>query len=211
MRHVKAMIIAVIIFSIFILSVVLFTSGVVVPLMLNIGKSTKVPILVNMKIADAKKEIEKSGFLFNDSLSVERKFTVDYEEGIVLSQSPRGGKIVKKGDLIKVVVSLGTEQVIIPTVEENNYINASSKLKQMGFAVVLVKKKYGILPLNMVAKIEPESGTKVLKGSTVKLFIESDIDEEYLDDIELESSTEAEATPVPEKENELDKLIKSLE
>lgn len=205
------MIIAVIIFSIFILSVVLFTSGVVVPLMLNIGKSTKVPILVNMKIADAKKEIEKSGFLFNDSLSVERKFTVDYEEGIVLSQSPRGGKIVKKGDLIKVVVSLGTEQVIIPTVEENNYINASSKLKQMGFAVVLVKKKYGILPLNMVAKIEPESGTKVLKGSTVKLFIESDIDEEYLDDIELESSTEAEATPVPEKENELDKLIKSLE
>ena len=180
MRHFKAFLYAVILFTVFILIVLGISTKLFIPSILNIGNSVKVPQLVGQDITIAKDIISQSGFTYNDTTSIIYKFNRNIPNGIILSQNPKGDKIVKRGGDIELVVSEGAEMVVIPSVVEQNYVNASSKLKQIGLEPIIINKCYGIYTINTVARIEPESGNKVLKGSRVKLYVESDIDNEYL-------------------------------
>ncbi len=189
MRHLKAFIIALVIFTVFILSVLTITSKIIIPHKLNIGASTEVPELVGLKLSKAKKLIEESGFHINDKTSIVWKYSPLYEKGTILEQKPLGKKKVKEGCEMELIVSLGSEKVVIPLVVEENYVNASSTLKQIGLEPVIIRKNYGTLALNKVSKIEPKSGTEVLKGSKVTLYVESDMDNEYLIETNTDSLT----------------------
>ena len=48
----------------------------------------------------------------------------------------------------------------------------------------MLKKKYGLYAENTVVKVDPEVGSKVLKGSLITLYIESEVE-----DINVESDT----------------------
>ncbi len=177
MRHLKAFAIAVILFIIFIIVVLLLTTKILIPVKLDIGKSLKVPNVVELDLTDAKNILKKSGFIVNDSLAIEWVKTPKYPDRTIISQFPKAGKIVKNNSRIKLEVSGGGQLVVVPLVIEDNAINASSKLKQIGLEVKFIKKNYGLYEQNTVVEVEPEVGTKLLKGSEVILFIESEFED----------------------------------
>jgi serine/threonine-protein kinase len=177
MKHLKAFAIAVLLFIIFISFVLVIATKIVIPVKLDIGKSLEVPKVIDLELSEAKKLLRESGFVLNDSLSIEWIKTPKYPDRTVISQFPKAGKLVKNKSRIKLEVSNGGQLVVIPLILEENAINASSRLKQLGLEVELVKKNYGLYDQNSVVEVEPEIGSKVLKGSLVKLYIESEIED----------------------------------
>lgn len=180
MKNLKAFGIAVILFIFFVWLVLIATTKIVIPQKLDIGKSITTPNVVELELNEAKQKLRDAGFTFQDSLAIEWVTSPLYPDKTVITQTPVANKIVKNTNRIKLEVSTGGKQVVIPLVLEDNAINASSKIKQLGLEVIFVKKNYGIFDQNTVVKVEPEVGSKVLKGSTVILYIESEYEDEEL-------------------------------
>ncbi len=187
MKNLKAFGISVILFIIFVWIVLLVTTKIVIPVKLDIGKSLITPNVVNMELSEAKQILRKAGFAFQDSLAIEWVTSPNYPDRTVISQTPVANKIVKNNNRVRLEVSTGGKQVNIPLVLEDNAINASSKIKQLGLEVVFVRKNYGLFEQNTVVKVEPEVGSKVLKGSKVILYIESEYEDQVLEDQVLEN------------------------
>lgn len=187
MKNLKAFGISVILFIIFVWIVLLVTTKIVIPAKLDIGKSLITPDVVNMELSEAKQILRKAGFAFQDSLAIEWVTSPNYPDRTVISQTPVANKIVKNNNRVRLEVSTGGKQVNIPLVLEDNAINASSKIKQLGLEVVFVRKNYGLFEQNTVVKVEPEVGSKVLKGSKVILYIESEYEDQVLEDQVLEN------------------------
>ena len=109
------------------------------------------------------------------------KVTYDYsstvEKDHIISQSLTPGKVVEEGTALTIVVSKGPEYVAIPSVIGLAEDIAKAQLESAGFVVVIEKKvNLGNNETGTVAAIEPEEGTKLIKGSTVTLFVWDEVD-----------------------------------
>jgi len=208
MTHLKAFGISLIIFILFVWIVLVVTTKIVIPMKLDIGDSLKAPDVVALTLSEAKKKLIEAGFNFQDSLAIEWVKSPIYPDSTVISQNPIANKIVKNRNRIKLEVSSGGIEVVIPTVLEENAINASSRIKQMGLEVELVKKNYGLYPENTVAVVEPKVGTKVLKGSKVTLYIESEIEDIMIE--KQEESLEESQSKSEIDEMSLEDILKDI-
>ncbi|MFA7056047.1 MAG: PASTA domain-containing protein [Candidatus Cloacimonadales bacterium] len=213
MKHLKALGVAIIFFVIFVSAILLVTTKIVIPLKLDIGKTITMPTVVGIDLEVAKSKLQEAGFTLQDSLSITWVSSPNYADNTVISQIPRGEKVVKKGSGIRLEVSSGGKIVVVPSVLEENAINASSKLKQLGLEVVFIKKNYGLYAQNSVVKVDPGIGSKVLKGSKVILYIESEVENEVF---EVETSDELdseedESFPEPNIEDRnLEEILEDL-
>lgn len=213
MKHLKALGVAIIFFVIFVSAILLVTTKIVIPLKLDIGKTITMPTVVGIDLEVAKSKLQEAGFTLQDSLSITWVSSPNYADNTVISQIPRGEKVVKKGSGIRLEVSSGGKIVVVPSILEENAINASSKLKQLGLEVVFIKKNYGLYAQNSVVKVDPGIGSKVLKGSKVILYIESEVENEIF---EVETSDELdseedESFPEPNIEDRnLEEILEDL-
>lgn len=213
MKHLKALGIAIIFFVIFITAVLLVTTKIVIPAKLNTGKTLVVPSVVGLDLEVAKGKLTQAGFTLRDYLSITWVSSPIYGDNVVISQLPLQDKVVKKDSSIRLEVSSGGQLVVIPPILEDNAINASSKLKQLGLEVAFIRKNYGLYTQNSVVKVDPEIGTKILKGSRVVLYIESEYDEdisefETFKRIEIE---EIDSSPESDIEDrDLEEILKDL-
>lgn len=173
MKKLQAFGISLILFIIFTWVIALLVTKIVIPAKLEIGKSIITPNVVELQLPDAKQLLIEAGFSLEDSLAIEWIATPNSPDLTVLSQAPKAGKIVKNANRIKLEVSTGGKQVVIPLVLGENAINASSKIKQMGLNVVFVKKNYGLYEQNTAVNVVPKVGSKVMKGSKVTIYVES--------------------------------------
>lgn len=206
MKHLKALGVAIIFFVIFVSAILLVTTKIVIPLKLDIGKTITTPEVVGIELEVAKTKLKEAGFTLQDSLSITWVSSPNFADNTVISQIPREKKVVKKGSGIRLEVSSGVKLVVVPAVLEENAINASSKLKQLGLEVVFIKKNYGLYAQNSVVKVDPEIGSKVLKGSKVILYIESEVEDEVLDQ---EASDDLDSEPNVE-DRDLEEILEDL-
>lgn len=212
MKHLKALGIAIIFFVIFITAILLVTTKVVIPAKLDIGKTITTPAVVGLDLEVAKSKLTQAGFTLQDSLSIVWVSSPKYADNTVISQLPLQDKVVKKSSSVKLEVSSGGQMVVIPSILEDNAFNASSKLKQLGLEVAFVRKNYGLYTQNSVVKVDPEIGTKILKGSRVVLYIESEYEDEVPElDFESIEVDEDESYPQTDVEDrDLEEILKDL-
>lgn len=89
--------------------------------------------------------------------------------GIVISQTPDGGASAPKGARIALVVSKGSESVIIPNVYSLTEARATAILQALDLTVNVTK--IGSRPAKIVIDIVPKVATKVLRGSAVIITV----------------------------------------
>lgn len=212
MKHLKALGIAIIFFVIFITAILLVITKVVIPIKLDIGKTITTPAVVGLDLETAKSELTQAGFTLQDSLlSIVWVSSPKYADNTVISQLPLQDKVVKKSSSIRLEVSSGGQIVVIPSILEDNAFNASSKLKQLGLEVAFVRKNYGLYTQNSVVKVDPEIGSKILKGSRVVLYIESEYEDEvpelYFDSIEVDDESYPQ---IDVEDRDLEEILKDL-
>lgn len=108
----------------------------------------------------------------------------DLEKDKIFEQSIPEGDGVKKGEIVKVKVSLGAKTIKVPNVINYHYITAGEALRQKGLEVEFQYQTNKEFEEEIVFDTEPAALEEVLPGSTVLVYVSkgSDIEEIKMED-----------------------------
>lgn len=112
----------------------------------------------------------------NYKIVIKSKEYSDQDEGIILSQTPKPGESIRKGDTITVVISLGQFEFNMPDVVGLSEDKAYIKLLEAGFNKnnISWEKKYSTsVDPGAVVDITPDEGEKVNADMHVTVYVNS--------------------------------------
>jgi len=132
------------------------------------GKSYFVPQVDGLPQAKAVQMIKTAGFV----PSVQDKASSSIPKGDVIDTSPSNGSSAPKGSTVTVDVSSGQAMVKVPNIQQGEpESQAQTALQQAGLQTQVVQDQSSTQPQGTIDHTNPPSGTQVLQGSFVKLFV----------------------------------------
>ena len=131
------------------------------------NQKLEVPDVEKMLVDEATKTIRINGFEY----TIEYVVDAEYAEGVVISQSPKGGQIVDNSILIKLKVSTGPELFEVPDIVNVSFSEAIAAIEQAGFLVGEVSQQVSELPSEYIVKQEPKAGTQIPSGEEINIWI----------------------------------------
>lgn len=136
---------------------------------LKVPSEVKVPDVTKMEIKEAYEAIESVGLRLQVH---ENRYDKVVKKRVVLSQNPEGGKMVREGRTILVVVSLGPELMEVPRLTGESLRTAKISLSNAKLEVGKVtfeEAEYG--QDEEVVKQNPTAGKNVPRGERVHLTV----------------------------------------
>lgn len=136
---------------------------------LDVPSEVKVPDVTNKEIKEAYEAIEAAGLRLQVH---ENRYDKVVKKRVVLSQNPEGGKMVREGRTILVVVSLGPELMEVPKLTGESLRTAKialSNAKLRVGEVTFQEAEYGLD--EEVVKQNPSAGKEVPRGERVHLQV----------------------------------------
>ncbi len=142
-----------------------------------------VPDVSNLSVVEAEKILKEAGL--NVVTDLEEKNHGTIAEGNVISTKPQTGRSVKTNTDITLVVSIGANGISLDNYVGKNYYEVKGILESKGIYVLVEKKEVSSedkddVKENIIMEQKPVSGTKLVEGDTVTLYI-PDIITEYPD------------------------------
>jgi len=135
---------------------------------LNNSKTVPVPNVVPLREALAVQKIRNAHL----SPHVIRDYDETVQQGVVISQSPNAGVHIAKNSTVDIHVSRGPPQVPVPSVIGKSRDDAVATLSDAGLQPK-VFTVHSSKPPNTVTGQDPPGGTKVVKGSRVRINVSS--------------------------------------
>ncbi len=126
-------------------------------------------------------------FKKSSEYNLELKYVYDpeYEPGIIISQSPSPGekrKVIpgrQKCDIV-LTVSQGNEKITLPDLTMYEYREAEQSLRDLGLVVEKEQVYHDTIEIGYVVTTEPNMGTVMSNGDTVKLYISKGAEIKYV-------------------------------
>ena len=143
----------------------------IIPKFTNV-QEIKIPDVSKLSVADAEAELKKLGLQVDTELT--EKNSEEIEEGLVIGTSPSKDRTVKKDTVIKLIVSIGTNKILIEDYKGKNYYEIKGMLEAKGLIVELTKKEVEEdkeVKADIVLEQSPKAGEKLEVGDTVTLTI----------------------------------------
>ena len=128
----------------------------------------KVPDLTDMTYEEAEAELEDLGLEIEMGNEV---FSDKYDEGKIVSQSPKAGMKVKKGKSIRVNISKGSGVETVPSVIGQTVDQARAALEAKGFTLGSVTEEESDSPEGTVISQNPVAGTELESSQAVSVVI----------------------------------------
>ena len=156
----------------------------------NNVKEIKIPDVSGMTTEKAETTLKKKGFKY----TVETDASDEIEEGKVIKTSPKAGSYKKKGSIITIIESTGSESYIVEDLTGQNSIKIEEKLTNLGIKVKIEKKSVENssdyldnedIIIDQDPKYDKTKEIKLKKGDTITLYI-PDIVNTYPDMVEEE-------------------------
>ena len=142
-------------------------------------KLTEVPEVTikdvaNKDVSEARKILEGLGLKVNSELIYKNSSTV--EQGKVIVSEPIGGRTVKKGKTINLVVSSGVKGVAIENYVGKNYFEIKEKLEKAGIKINVEnedidKENAKKIDENTIIGQNPKAGTFISEGDSIILVL----------------------------------------
>lgn len=132
------------------------------------GKEVKVPNLLGMKVEEAESVLKERGL----KLEIDKEvYSPTYGEGEIASQNPLDGMEIKKGQSVKVNISKGMEEGMVPDVTGKTLETATREIEDAGFTVGLVTEDFSTKPEGIIIRQTPVAGGKAREGDGINLVI----------------------------------------
>ncbi len=123
------------------------------------------PKLVGMNYYDARAK-------YTDiQLIAREEFNSEYDAGEIVYQEKAEGRIVKKGDSIRVTVSKGTRMVVVPDVVNYHYNSAYAAISGESLMSMRVEMESDDIAAGYVISTSPSAGVTVEEGTTVTVYV----------------------------------------
>lgn len=130
------------------------------------GADRTVPLLAGASLADAESALKADGL----SLSTRDSFSDSVPKGHIIEASPSPGSVIKRGDPVIVVVSLGEYLIPVPDVKGKNADEARTQLTDLGFAVTQTSENSDTVAKGTVIRSEA-SAAQLAEGSPITLVV----------------------------------------
>ena len=95
---------------------------------------------------------------------IEKIYSSEYEDGVIVDQDPDAGTMIKEPYTINVTVSQGAQVVKMPDVENMDYREAEIKLSEEKILYSVEFENHDAIPENTVIKTDPDPGEKIKIG-----------------------------------------------
>lgn len=128
--------------------------------------SSAVPNVVGQSSDIAELTLKQAGF---SSKIVERRFSSE-KVGVVIEQSPHAQKKEPRATMVRLVVSGGTEEVIMPDIIGDNELYSTRVLTQKGLTPVIIEEP-SEKPEGTVLSTNPAVGERLYTGDSVTIHI----------------------------------------
>ena len=148
-------------------------AGTIVTLTVSAGRGeVEVPRLIGQTIDDARITLARLGLVDR----VEREFSTEFSEGIVIRSSPEAVQSVERGSVITLVVSAGPEELVVPSLDELGTTDVSAvqaALETLGFRVRRAERESENPDVNprIVQELDPMPGARQIAGSEIIMFL----------------------------------------
>ncbi|HAJ78694.1 MAG TPA: hypothetical protein DCO75_02895 [Fibrobacteres bacterium] len=149
---------------------ILFVDKIIMPHIVHADRSmVTVPEITGKPWENARQE------LFNVGLRLQissRQFDEKVRKDYVMSQQPAPQESVRKGRMVVVTISKGSEIGVIPNIIDLTERKGTLELKKGGFVIGKVKHDYfEEHAKNAVAAVIPKEGTTVSKGMPIDIVV----------------------------------------
>ena len=161
---------------------------------INVSKGTEqvaVPDVTGKSESDAISSLTKAGLIAQAS-TAQNSDTV--AKGQVISTDPSTNSLVNKGTTVTYVLSLGPEQVSVPSVTGQSQSSATSALTSAGFQVNVTTQASDSVSQGVVISQSPNGGDQADKGSTVTIVVSSGPETVSVPDVTGQSVSQATST-----------------
>jgi serine/threonine-protein kinase len=148
--------------------------GGTVKLRVSAGRGeVKVPDVAGETLDDAQSRLADAGFEYR----VIQETSDSVDAGKVTHTDPASGSLAQKGTEVKLYVSAGKEQVVIPDVSGQDQVEASNTLGARSLTVEKVSQPSDTVDSGKVIGTNPAAGQSVPKGSKIQLIVSSGKDQ----------------------------------
>ena len=130
-----------------------------------------VPLIVGMYVSDAASTLAASNL--SDGGASAEEYSDEYDEGMIIRQSPEAGTKVNEGTSVSYVVSKGSkpaDQVKVPSLTGKTLGEAISALNARNLTYTEVDIDSSE-PSGKVVKVDPGEGTSVDVGTAITLYV----------------------------------------
>jgi serine/threonine protein kinase len=128
----------------------------------------EVPSFTGKTLEEAQEEAENLGLKIEEG---EKVYSPDQEEGLITSQSPSAGSKVAEGKVIKVNISLGKKNGVVPRIIDMDYKEAERYLESFGFELGLVKQVVSTKPEGTIISQSINAGSTADAGTKIDIEI----------------------------------------
>ncbi len=126
-----------------------------------------VPMVTGLDQQSAESKLTEYGFVPNTDFG----YSESVASGTVMSQTPEAGNKAKKGDTVSLMVSRGTEPIVMPNVWNKSEGEAREQLSALGLKVSTTSDYSNDIPEGNVISQSIVEGKSVEKGATITLVI----------------------------------------
>lgn len=131
-----------------------------------LGNRSPVPDVLKVDEGVARARLAQAGFEID---VIERRFNV-LPAGTVLEQDPAPGTTLRSGEIVTVVVSAGSEEIIMPDIIGSSINVARPQLEQLGL-VVKIDAMESDAPRDTVISTNPSAGATVRTAEIIRVTI----------------------------------------
>jgi beta-lactam-binding protein with PASTA domain/predicted Ser/Thr protein kinase len=171
-------------------AVVLVVAAVLAVLLTRSNPSVSVPNVTGQTEQAAGATLRSAGLVPASSL----RPSVEVASGLVISQSPVAGAILKKGARVSIVISGGPASKSLTNVTGLTAAKAAAELHQAGLKTTTKKESSKTVEAGLVIGTEPPAETEVQEGHVVTLIVSSGPPPVRVPDVTGQSLEAAEAT-----------------
>jgi beta-lactam-binding protein with PASTA domain/predicted Ser/Thr protein kinase len=169
---------------------VIAAAAVLAVLLTRSNPSVSVPNVTGKTEQAAGSSLRSAGLVPSSSL----KPSVTVAGGLVISQSPRAGEIVKKGARVSIVISEGPASKSLIDVAGLTAAKAAAKLRKAGLKTTRKSESSKTVAEGLVIATEPSAETEIQEGRVVTLIVSSGPAPVHVPDVTGQSLEAAEAT-----------------
>lgn len=108
-----------------------------------------------------------------DLVNFKQEYNDQYDEGVIIEQTPKAGSEVRKGHSVTFTVSRGAESEEMPNLYDKSSSEAIKLLSELNLGLKVVTEEEGseTVTKGYVVRTEPTAGTALLKGQQVTLYV----------------------------------------
>ncbi len=130
-----------------------------------------VPNTVGTDLRSAQLAIRQAGLLVDQ---VENAYSVTYEKGLIVSQTPKADSLVQKGDKVSLVLSNGeppASVILVPNFRSKKLAEATLWASAQNINLVIKEDPVSVFRNGTIAEQRPAADTPVSPGSNLEVVV----------------------------------------